>query len=153
MKNEGSNVQIGHYQRFSWDDVTRARRCHYDVIMASLWRHIDIKIDFLSFFCHFLPFNIHIFKFGWKILKFAEVGNFGHPGSVRGLAGYRVMHRVTGAKFFSPSTEINFRNSCKKPESQTFRFSGYSAKTTWVGNFAPPPCGIGLTKVSAGAFS
>ena len=113
-------------------------QCHYDVIMASLWRHIDIKIEFLSFFVIFYHTSFIFSNLCKKILKFAEVGNFAHPGSFRGVAGDRVIHRVTGANFFSPSAQINFRKSCKKPKSQIFRFSGYSAKTTWVGNFAPP---------------
>ena len=74
MKNEGSNIKIGPYQRFSWDDVTRARRCHYDVIMASLWRQIDIKIDFLSFFVIFYHSTFIYSNLGekyWNLLKWA----------------------------------------------------------------------------------
>ena len=67
------------------------------------------------------------------------MGNFAHPGSVRELTGYTVTHRVAGANFFPRSGQINFRKSCKKPDSQIFRFSGYLRKTTWVGKIAPPP--------------
>ena len=119
-------------------------QCHYDVIMASLWRHIDIKIEFLSFFVIFYHISfIHsnLCKKYWNLMKWAILPTPG-PSEGSPVTGWSTGSPVP--IFFSPSAQINFRKSCKKTESQIFRFSGYSAKTTWVGNFAPPPCGIGL---------